>query len=151
MLLLSIEKCSDGLEASLHILTVLQLISAKEKANTRENDIFLEGYIKNYEDMCTTPNCPLKKYTYGDYSERKNLARNHLNTLIILLYQHIEVLFKNALNRFPSCVRLRLYYIEFLNVDDLTPSIFEEIKYKNNTYRLKFLDGCFSPYFTRLT
>ena len=115
MLLLSIEKCSDGLEASLHILTVLQLISAKEKANTRENDIFLEGYIKNYEDMCTTPNCPLKKYTFGDYSERKNLARNHLNTLIILLYQHIEVLFKNALNRFPSCVRLRLYYIEFLN------------------------------------
>jgi hypothetical protein len=43
------------------------------------------------------------------------------------------------------------YYIEFLNVDDLTPSIFEEIKYKNNIYRLKFLDGCFSPYFSRLT
>lgn len=42
------------------------------------------------------------------------------------------------------------HYIEFVNVDDLSPAIYEHIEYKGNYYKLTFYDGCFSPYFTRL-
>lgn len=70
--------------------------------------------------------------------------RRVLNALCRRLMKSINS--KNDI--YPSS---HFHYIEFLSVDDLTPSIFEEIEYKGNKYRLKFFDGCFSPYFTRIT
>lgn len=41
-------------------------------------------------------------------------------------------------------------YIEFTNVDDINGSIFTRVEYKDAIYKLKFFDGCFSPYFVKL-
>lgn len=112
ILLKSIDKTENSVEALLHLITVENLVIEKENSKSRKTDIFLEGYIKSYEDKCIIPNCPLKKYISSTYAKKKYYEEK--NTILIYLYQHIEILYKNAFNKYPRCLKLKLSYIQFL-------------------------------------
>ena len=71
ILLKSIDKTENSVEALLHLITVENLVIEKENSKSRKTDIFLEGYIKSYEDKCIIPNCPLKKYISSTYAKKK--------------------------------------------------------------------------------
>ena len=81
--------------------------SLEDKIRTQDQKV-LYSYISNYENNCTLINCPLKQFMkiplkIEDFMEMK-----------IYLLQHGEMLFKNAISKFPFNAKLRLSYGLFL-------------------------------------
>ena len=79
----------------------------EDKVKPREQKI-LYFYINNYERDCTDPDCSLKQFlniplTVENFSDMK-----------ICLLQHAEMLYKNAVSKYPFNAKLRLSYAIFL-------------------------------------
>ena len=78
-----------------------------EKIKTREYKL-LFLYISEYESKCTDPNCFLKRFT------KIKFQKENFQILKILLLQHAEMLFKQAISKYPNYIKLRIGYILFL-------------------------------------
>ena len=102
ILLTHINKFQKGEQCQMQIRYFLELI---ELQHDRHSRIILRGYIYLFEEFCTSLDCPLKKYIHMcDQGED--------NTMY--LYQHAQVLYQNALSKFPHCAPLRISYSYFL-------------------------------------
>ena len=101
-------KENDGYKALLDIEYFLKLEnSLEDKIRTQEQKV-LYSYISNYENNCTLINCPLKQFM------KIPLKVENFMEMKIYLLQHGEMLFKNAISKFPFNAKLRLSYGLFL-------------------------------------
>ena len=87
-----------------NIKMLIYLIENKD--SDRNCLITLKGYISLYEEKCIYKHCALKKYL-------KSIKKGSNGK--IFLYQHIEELFFNNLNRFPKSIEIRYTYALFLH------------------------------------
>jgi hypothetical protein len=77
-----------------------------ENRNTsRVAFVYLNGYLKVYEQFCTDADCPIEKY----YDHLKKGDEN-----INYLFLHLEKLYLVGLAKFSNCVSLRIAYSYFL-------------------------------------
>ena len=101
-------KEKDGYKALLEIEYFLKMeVNLEDKIRTKEQKI-LYSYITNYEKDCPINNCPLKQFM------NIPLKIENFVEMKIYLLQHGEVLFKNAVAKFPFNAKLRLSYGLFL-------------------------------------
>ena len=101
-------KDSDGYKALLDIEYFLKMEDIlADKIRTKEQKI-LYSYISNYEKTCADINCALKKFLSIP------LKLENFVEMKIFLLQHGEMLYKNALAKFPFNAKLRLSYGLFL-------------------------------------
>ena len=104
----SLNKNKDGYIALLDIEFFLKLEdSLEDKIRTREHKV-LYSYIKNYESNCTLSDCPLKQFM------RIPLKIENFVEMKVCLLQHAELLYKNAVSRYPFNAKLRISYGLFL-------------------------------------
>ena len=101
-------KYKDGYTVLMEIEYFLKLEdSLEDKVKPREQKI-LYFYINNYERDCTDPDCSLKQFLHMELN-LKNFA-----DMKICLLQHAEMLYKNAVSKYPFNAKLRLSYAIFL-------------------------------------
>ena len=102
------DKYKDGYKVLMEIEYFLKLEdSLEDKIKTREQKI-LYFYINNYERDCTDPECPLKEFL------NMQLCVANFSDMKICLLQHAEMLYKNAVSKYPFNAKLRLSYAIFL-------------------------------------
>lgn len=87
------------------IITQLIDIISKIKLNDRSAKVILDGYILNHQSNCPFNNCPLKQYNSKYLNFKENLS---------FLYQHIDNLYKQIIERFPSSPFIKVMYSYFL-------------------------------------
>ena len=98
----------DSSKALLEIEYFLKLEeSLQDKIKTKEQKI-LFSYISNYEKNCIDNNCALKRFL------KIPLKVENFIELKICLLEHGEILYKNAVSKFPFNAKLRLSYGLFL-------------------------------------
>ena len=78
-----------------------------DEIHTREQKL-LYSYINNYERTCTDEQCGLKSFL------KIPLKPQNFGDMRVCLLQHAEVLYRNALAKYPFYVKLRLSYALFL-------------------------------------
>ena len=101
-------KYKDGYTVLMEIEYFLKLEDCLEdKIKPREQKI-LYFYINNYERDCTDPDCSLKQFLHMEMN-----LKNFPDMKICLL-QHAEMLYKNAVSKYPFNAKLRLSYAIFL-------------------------------------
>ena len=101
-------KYKDGYQVLMEIEYFLKLEDTLENnIKTREQKI-LYSYITNYEKNCTDNECSLKQFL--EYP----LKVENFQDMKICLLQHAEMLYKNAVSKFPFNAKLRLSYAIFL-------------------------------------
>ena len=101
-------KYKDGYSVLMEIEYFLKLEdSLEDKVKPREQKI-LYFYINNYERDCTDPDCSLKQFL------KMELDLKNFNDMKICLLQHAEMLYKNAVSKYPFNAKLRLSYAIFL-------------------------------------
>ena len=101
-------KEKDGYKALLEIENFLKMEeNLEDKIRTKEQKV-LYSYISNYEKDCPLKECPLKNFMTIP------LKIENFVEMKICLLQHGEILFKNALSKFPFNAKLRLSYGLFL-------------------------------------
>ena len=101
-------KYKDGYSVLMEIEYFLKLEDCLEdKVKPREQKI-LYFYINNYERDCTDPDCSLKQFL------RMELNIKNFSDMKICLLQHAEMLYKNAVSKYPFNAKLRLSYAIFL-------------------------------------
>jgi len=88
----------------------MEIVDGKD--HNRYSKILLKGYIFLYEDLCTIPECALKKYIAGKYYLQLGLENNKEN--VSFLFQHTQTLYQNGISRFPNSASLRIFYSFFL-------------------------------------
>ena len=97
----------------------------------RRSYILLRGHISLYEETCIIENCPLKKYL--SYKNKGIDAR-------IFLIEHLELVYKLGIKKFPYSFKLKLSYanfvFEFLNKKINALKILDELE-KQNDYNLE--------------
>jgi hypothetical protein len=104
----SLNKNKDGYIALLDIEYFLKLEdSLEDKIRTREQKM-LYSYIDNYERSCTLSDCPLKQFM------NMPLKVENFVEMKVCLLQHAELLYKNAVSRYPFNAKLRISYGLFL-------------------------------------
>ena len=91
-----------------HIKIFLKIVENSEKDIRARDNIILFGYITEFEKTCADENCALKHFMNEDFSQ------DNLFDSRIFLLQHAELLYKTALTKYPSSVRLRLSFGLFL-------------------------------------
>ena len=102
------DKYKDGYKVLMEIEYFLKLEdSLEDKVKPREQKI-LYFYINNYERDCTDPDCSLKQFL------NIPLAVENFSDMKICLLQHAEMLYKNAVSKYPFNAKLRLSYAIFL-------------------------------------
>ena len=102
------DKYKNGYKKLLEIEFFLKLEeSLYDKIRTREQKL-LYSYINNYERTCTDEQCGLKSFL------KIPLKPQNFRDMRICLLQHAEVLYRNALAKYPFYVKLRLSYALFL-------------------------------------
>ena len=101
-------KYKDGYSVLMEIEYFLKLEdSLEDKVKPREQKI-LYFYINNYERDCTDPDCSLKQFLHME------LNLKNFPDMKICLLQHAEMLYKNAVSKYPFNAKLRLSYAIFL-------------------------------------
>ena len=95
--LTSSEKCLNYIREYLKII--------KEKESSRDSSMMITAFIEKMEEHCYNENCILKKYLIS-------LSKGFDSHFLLLKFA--ENLFKNALNKFPCDITLRIHYIIFL-------------------------------------
>ena len=101
-------KYKDGYKVLMEIEYFLKLEDTLENnIKTREQKI-LYSYITNYEKNCTDNECSLKQFLEFP------LKIENFQDMKICLLQHAEMLYKNAVSKFPFNAKLRLSYAIFL-------------------------------------
>ena len=104
----SLNKNKDGYTALLEIEFFIKLEeSLEDKVRTREHKI-LYSYINNYERSCTLTDCPLKQFM------NIPLKVENFVEMKVCLLQHAEMLYKNAVSKYPFNAKLRISYGLFL-------------------------------------
>ena len=78
-----------------------------EKIKTKQQKV-LYSYINNYERNCAIPGCPLKQFM------KIPLKVENFVEMKICLLQHAEILYKNAISKYPYNAKLRISYGLFL-------------------------------------
>ena len=102
------DKYKDGYKVLMEIEYFLKLEdSLEDKIKPKEQKI-LYFYINNYERDCTDPECSLKQFL------NIQLAVENFSDMKICLLQHAEMLYKNAVSKYPFNAKLRLSYAIFL-------------------------------------
>ena len=102
------KKETDAYIALLEIEYFLKMEdNLEDKIRTKEQKV-LYSYISNYEKNCSITDCPLKQFM------NIPLKVENFVEMKICLLQHGEVLFKNAVAKFPFYAKLRLSYALFL-------------------------------------
>ena len=102
------DKYKDGYKVLLEIEYFLKLEdSLEDEIKVREQKI-LYSYITNYEENCTDNECSLKQFL--EYP----LKIENFQDMKICLMQHAEMLYKNAVSKYPFNAKLRLSYAIFL-------------------------------------
>ena len=81
--------------------------SLAEKLKIKEFKL-LFSYINEYEAKCTDPNCHLKNFLKIPFKTE------NFETMKILLLQHAELLYKQAISKHPNNIKLRIGFIIFL-------------------------------------
>ena len=81
--------------------------SLAEKIKTKENKLIFT-YIINHENKCVQKNCFIKMFMEIPFNVK------NFENLKILLLQHAETLYKNAISKQPFNIKLRMSYILFL-------------------------------------
>ena len=99
----TINKCESGPVALKHVIYLTEIIDAKD--SDRRAKILTDGYIHIFEENCHIANCPLHKYL--SLSEDKKYRA--------LLYQHVESVYRIAIKRYPTFVKLKLSFATYLN------------------------------------
>ena len=102
-LMKTINKCENAKVALKHVQYLIDIIQSKD--SSRRSKILLDGYILIYEETCHLKDCPLAKYVNS--TEDKKYKS--------LLFQHIETVYRIALKRYPSFIKLKISYANFLN------------------------------------
>ena len=101
-------KTRSGYKSLLNIEFFIKLVdSLAEKIKTKEIK-FLFSYITEYESKCLEQNCFLKSFL------KIPLTVDNFERLKILLLQHAELLYKEAISKDPYDIKLRIGYILFL-------------------------------------
>ena len=98
----------NGYKLLIEIQYFLKLSNSLDNINKTKEQKLLYSYINNYEMSCTDENCPLKHLLNTPLK-----VENYLEIKVFLL-QHAEMLYKNAVYKFPFNVKLRLCYGMFL-------------------------------------
>ena len=102
------DKFKDGYKVLMEIEYFLKLEDSLEgKIKPKEQKI-LYFYINNYERDCTSPDCSLKQFL------NIQLSVENFSDMKICLLQHAEMLYKNAVSKYPFNAKLRLSYAIFL-------------------------------------
>ena len=102
------DRYKNGYKKLLEIEFFLKLEeSLYDEIRTREQKL-LYSYINNYERTCTDEQCGLKSFL------KIPLKPQNFSDMRICLLQHAEVLYRNALAKYPFYVKLRLSYALFL-------------------------------------
>jgi len=81
--------------------------SLAEKIKTKEFKL-LFSYISDFESKCTDQNCHLKSFM------KMQFKTENFEALKILLLQHAELLYKQAISKYPYNIKLRIGFIMFL-------------------------------------
>ena len=81
--------------------------SLAEKIKVKEFK-FIFSYIIGYESKCHDNNCVLKRFV------KIPLTVENFENLKILLLQHAELLYKEAISKNSNDIKLRIGYILFL-------------------------------------
>ena len=98
----------EGYKKLLQIEYFLRLEeNLSEKIKTKQQKV-LYSYINNYERNCTLAVCPLKQFM------KIPLKIENFVEMKICLLQHAEILYKNAISKYPYNVKLRISYGLFL-------------------------------------
>ena len=98
----------EGYKKLLQIEYFLRLEeNLSEKIKTKQQKV-LYSYINNYERNCTLPICPLKQFM------KIPLKIENFVEMKICLLQHAEILYKNAISKYPYNAKLRISYGLFL-------------------------------------
>ena len=116
-----------------YIKCYLKIIENSEKDILARDNIILFGYIAEFEKTCTDDNCALKHFMNEDFNT------DNLYDSRIFLLQHGELLYKNALTKFPSSIRLRLSFGLFLydKLNKKTKGMNEVFSMKNQITNLE--------------
>ena len=101
-------KIRDGYNNILDIDYFLKLEESLSKKITTDKFKFLFSYISNYERNCVDKNCYLKAFL------KTPLKTEYFENLGIFLLQHAEILYKEAISKYPNNIKLRISYILFL-------------------------------------
>ena len=102
------DKYKNGYKKLLEIEYFIKLEeSLYDQIRTREQKL-LYSYINNYERTCTDEQCGLKSFL------KIPLKPQNFSDMRICLLQHAELLYRDALTRYPFYVKLRLSYALFL-------------------------------------
>ena len=102
-LMKTINKCENAKVALKHVQYLLDIMQTKD--SSRRSKILLDGYMLIYEETCHQKDCPLDKYINS--TEDKKYKS--------LLFQHVETVYRIALKRYPSFIKLKISYANFLN------------------------------------
>ena len=98
----------EGYKKLLEIEYFLRLEETlSEKIKTKQQKV-LYSYINNYERNCSMTVCPLKQFM------KIPLKVENFVEMKICLLQHAEILYKNAISKYPYNVKLRISYGLFL-------------------------------------
>ena len=102
------DKHKDGYKVLLEIEYFLKLEDSLEDDIKSREQKLLYSYINNYEKNCTDNECSLKQFL------GIQLKIENFQDMKICLLQHAEMLYKNAVSKYPFNAKLRLCYAIFL-------------------------------------
>ena len=102
------DKHKDGYKVLMEIEYFLKLEDSLEDNIKERQQKILYSYIDNYETNCTDNECSLKQFL--EYP----LKLENFQDMKICLLQHAEMLYKNAVSKYPFNAKLRLSYAIFL-------------------------------------
>lgn len=72
--------------------------------NLKKNEILLKGYITIHEETCVIEECPLKKFLSNPHN---------FNVQKISLLHYINVMFNEAIKKFPNSKLLIMNFVQF--------------------------------------
>ena len=128
------EHVNDAKRGYIAIAKINDVIRQVNK-NKRKERMILESYIHSYELTCTIKNCPLTRYG-------NELAKGNFNVQS-LLYQHIDVRYKQLLEKFPNNAYIKLMYCYHLYKEmglvNMAKKTLHEAKEDNTSIEEEFL------------
>ena len=104
----ALKKLKGGYE---HLLEIEYFLKLEDNLSNKTHNPGLEllyTYISNYEINCLDENCELKKFMNLTFKDE------NLEQMKMLLLQHGEMLYKNAISQYPYNIKLRVSHILYL-------------------------------------
>ena len=121
---------SEAYNTLLEIEKFLKLVICLDDKIKKRDFILILIYINNYEELCTDSNCYLKQFL------KIPIKPENIENLKIILLQHVNVIYKKAISKYPNHIKLRISYALFL-----TKQLNKKLEAKNNIILLNKLDA----------